>query len=71
MGKFADGGEASHDPGVDIVAAGGEQIIYPDQVKEAGHGDIEAGHKVLHQFVVNVRKNYIKTLSNLKPPKKN
>lgn len=66
--KFADGGETTDVP---IVAAGGEYILYPEQVREAGHGDLEAGHKVLNNLVLNIRKRNIRTLSKLKPPKMN
>lgn len=71
MGKFADGGseEQTGNGDVPIIAAGGEYVIHPDQVKEIGHGDLNAGHRVLDKFVLSVRKNHIETLKNLKPPK--
>jgi hypothetical protein len=67
MGRFAEGGETGDIP---IIAAGGEYVIHPDQVREVGHGDLEAGHKVLDQFVIHTRKKHIETLKKLKPPKK-
>jgi hypothetical protein len=67
--RFADGGEVPDDGGVDIIAAGGESILYPDQVRAVGHGDLDAGHKVLKQFVLHVRKQNIETLKKLKGPK--
>jgi len=64
--KFAEGGETDHVP---IVAAGGEFIIHPDIVKQVGHGDMATGHRVLDKFVLHTRKQHIKTLRKLKPPK--
>jgi ADP-ribose pyrophosphatase YjhB (NUDIX family) len=63
----AGGGEAS---GVPIVAAGGEYVLHPDQVREAGGGDLERGHKVLDEFVKRMRAELVKTLKNLPGPKK-
>jgi len=68
---FASGGTHRTAPGhVPIIAAGGEFIINPEVVRDVGHGDISAGHKVLDKFVMNVRKKYHQTLKNLPPPKK-
>lgn len=64
---FAEGGETAPTP---IIAAGGEYILSPDQVARIGGGDIDAGHKILDQFVLQVRKKHIDTLKSLKPPKK-
>lgn len=64
----ADGGEV--DEGTPIIAAGGEIVIPPDKIKEK-FGDIDKGHKALDQWVVETRKQHVKTLRNLKPPKKN
>ncbi len=63
----ADGGEVEDIP---IIAAGGEYVIHPEQVAEIGHGDMKAGHKALDLFVLKVRKEHIRTLKTLKPPKK-
>lgn len=66
---FADGGEAE-DTNVPIIAAGGEYILSPEQVIEIGHGDLNAGHRVLDKLVLRVRDEHIKTLRGLKPPKR-
>lgn len=72
MGKFADGGseEQTGNDDVPVIAAGGEWVLHPEQVKEVGHGDLAAGHRVLDRFVLSVRKKNIETLRGLKPPKK-
>ena len=67
-----EGGETGEEGGnghVPIIAAGGEYIIHPDAVKDIGHGDIKAGHKVLDKFVLSIRKKNIKILKNLPGPK--
>ena len=64
---MASGGKSS---GVPIVAAGGEFVLTPDQVREVGGGDLDTGHAVLDKFVLRMRKELIKTLKHLKPPKK-
>lgn len=53
-----------------IVAAGGEYVIPPSVVRSLGGGDMNAGHELLDKFVVLARKDLIKTLSKLPPPKK-
>lgn len=63
----AHGGASS---GVPIVAAGGEWVISPEQVKQVGNGDIDAGHRVLDAFVKRVRKELIGTLQKLPGPKR-
>jgi hypothetical protein len=35
-----------------------------------GNGDLETGHRVLDEFVKRMRKETVKTLQNLPPPKK-
>lgn len=65
--RKAGGGASS---GVPIVAAGGEHVLSPEQVREVGHGDIDLGHRVLDSFVLRVRKELIHTLKHLSPPKK-
>ena len=68
---LATGGEAGSDgPGVPIVAAGGEYVLSPEQVRMAGNGDLDTGHKVLDEFVKRSRKELVKTLKNLPGPKK-
>jgi len=67
---FADGGEAPEDQGhVQIIAAGYAYLVPPDVVR-IGHGSLTAGHKVLDAFVLHTRKENIKTLRKLPPPKK-
>jgi len=64
------GGASGHDGAtVPIVAAGGEFVIHPDDVREIGGGDIDVGHKVLDAFVKKIRAENIKTLKKLPPPK--
>lgn len=68
--KKQSGGEAEGgDSHVPIVAAGGEYIIHPEVVRDIGHGNLKAGHKVLDRFVLRVRKENIKTLKKLPGPK--
>ena len=57
------------DDHVPIIAAGGEYIVHPDVVKAVGGGDLSKGHRVLDKFVIHTRKQHIKTLRKLKPPK--
>lgn len=64
--KFAAGGA----PHVPIIAAGGEYAIPPHKVAEIGGGDMNRGHKILDHWVLSTRKQHIKTLRGLKPPKK-
>lgn len=61
------GGGAS---GVPIVAAGGEWVISPEQVKRVGNGDIDVGHRVLDAFVKKVRNELIGTLQKLPGPQR-
>lgn len=61
------GGEGS----VPIVAAGGEYVLSPDDVRFAGDGDMERGHKVLDEFVRRLRAEQIKTLEKLPGPARN
>lgn len=55
---------------VPIVAAGGEYVLSPKQVMEAGNGDLDMGHRVLDEFVKRMRFKTIKTLKALPGPKK-
>jgi len=64
------GGADGEDQGVPIVAAGGEYVLSPDQVRLAGNGDLDVGHKVLDEFVKRSRRELVKTLKNLPGPKK-
>ena len=65
-GKAA-GGEADAVP---IVAAGGEYVLSPEEVRKVGNGDLETGHKVLDAFIKRYRKETIDTLKKLPGPKK-
>lgn len=65
--KFADGGGVEP---VDIVAAGGEIVIPPDRVQEAGGGDIDHGHAILDAMVKHVRSKTIKQLKSLPGPQR-
>lgn len=64
--KFARGGESDPTP---IIAAGGEISIPPHAIAER-FGDLDKGHKALDQWVIDTRKQHVKTLRGLKPPKK-
>ena len=56
---------------VEIVAAGGEYVITPENVADRiGGGDVDAGHKNLDEFVKDYRAKTIKTLSKLPGPKR-
>lgn len=66
--QFANGGEVPTE--VPIVVAGGEFILSPEQVAAVGKGDMKAGHDKLDKMVLDTRKHHIKTLRNLKPPKR-
>lgn len=65
--KFAEGGGIGKP--TPIVAAGGEIVIPPDKIMDR-FGDLDKGHKALDSWVVSTRQQHIKTLSSLKPPKK-
>jgi hypothetical protein len=69
---LAKGGNAGGDKGdgVPIVAAGGEYVLHPDQVRHAGGGDLDTGHKVLDEFVKRMRAELVKTLKKLPGPRK-
>lgn len=55
---------------VPIVAAGGELVYSPEEVTMIGGGNLDDGHKVLDQFVTQLRAQTVKTLKNLPGPKK-
>lgn len=58
------------EPGVEIVAAGGEYVISPLNVARIGGGDVDRGHKTLDEFVVQYRAKTVATLKSLPGPKK-
>lgn len=65
------GGRAEGDDrGVPIVAAGGEYVLSPAQVRAVGNGDGELGARVLDEFVKRSRARNIKTLQRLPGPAK-
>jgi hypothetical protein len=64
-GKAHGGSAANH---VAIVAAGGEYVLTPDEVRMAGDGDLERGHRVLDEFIKRYRQKTIKTLQKLPGP---
>jgi hypothetical protein len=68
MPHKAYGGAA--DEGVPIVAAGGEYVLSPEEVKYAGEGDLDAGHKALDEFVKRQRAKTVNTLKKLPGPKR-
>ena len=65
-GARASGGKTP----VEIVAAGGEYVISPEDVTHLGEGDIDHGHEILDEFVKNYRKKTIDTLKKLPGPKR-
>lgn len=62
-----DGGATSAVP---IVAAGGEFVYSPDEVRQIGAGDLDTGHKILDEFVKQYRQKTVKTLQKLPGPRK-
>lgn len=58
-----------HEP-VEIVAAGGEYVISPENIIRIGGGNIDRGHSVLDDFVKKYRGRTIQTLKNLPGPKR-
>jgi len=64
---MASGGKTS---GVPIVAAGGEHVLTPDEVRAIGDGDLDRGHRVIDKWVLKVRAELIKTLKHLEPPRR-
>jgi len=65
-GGHASGGSTNSVP---VVLAGGEHVLSPEDVRAAGGGDMEAGHRALDAFVVQYRKKLIDTLKKLPPPR--
>lgn len=66
----AEGGEIHDGNSVPIVAAGGEYVLSPDEVRKVGDGDLEIGHRVLDEFVNRSRAETVKTLKALPGPRK-
>jgi len=65
-GARASGGRAP----VEVVVAGGEYVITPEEVTQLGNGDIDHGHEILDHFVTGYRKKTIETLKKLPGPKR-
>lgn len=59
----------SEQPGVEIVAAGGEYVVSPETVQKMW-GDSDRGHSELDQFVKSYREKTVQTLKKLPGPKK-
>lgn len=66
----AAGGHVGQPKGVDIMAAGGEHVIGPEEVAWIGHGDVKLGHEILDELVEQVRAKNIKDLKKLPRPVK-
>ncbi len=71
--KYADGGNVGQP--VDIVTAGGEMLMHPEDVQYAslannGDGSLRDGHNLLDAWVKQERKNSIAALKKLPGPKK-
>ena len=66
------GGKVPEDHGgpIDIMAAGGEHVLTPEEVTRIGAGNLERGHAILDQFVKEVRKRNIRDLQKLPGPVK-
>lgn len=69
---FADGGEVmpGMEPDAEIVAAGGEFVLSPEDVAAVGGGDVERGHAILDSFVKQIRSKTIRQLKRLPGPRK-
>lgn len=67
-GEMARGGQPA--PPVPIIAAGGEYVVHPDDVRNLGGGDLDEGHKILDSFVKKMRAKTVQTLRKLPGPKK-
>src|SRR5262249_41748133 len=78
MPKIATGGKAEGDgigEPVPIAAAGGEEVLSPDEImnwmaKNGMKPDLKKGHAALDKWVVENRKEHIKTLKKLPGPAK-
>jgi hypothetical protein len=64
----AKGGKTGND--VKVVVAGGEYTLTPEEVTAAGDGDMDRGHRVLDDFVKQMRGHIVKTMSKLPGPKR-
>lgn len=66
------GGARGDEPGkpTDVIVAGGEFVLSPDQVMEVGQGSLKNGHAILDAWVKANRQKHIKVLKGLPPPAK-
>lgn len=55
---------------IDIIAAGGEHVMSPQDILVVGDGDVQLGHALMDNLILQQRKKHIKTLKALKPPAK-
>lgn len=55
---------------VPIIAAGGEYVVSPADVRALGSGNMRKGHEILDAFVLHVRKSTADTMRKLPGPKK-
>lgn len=53
---------------VPVAIAHGEFCVAPADVKRIGGGDIDRGHKILDEWVMQLKADHIKTLQGLEPP---
>jgi hypothetical protein len=58
------------DTPAEIVAAGGEYVISPENVARLGGDDMDRGHAVLDDFVKKMRAKTVDTLKKLPGPRK-
>jgi hypothetical protein len=72
MPKISSGGGQGGHAGnaVPVVVAGGEFTVPAHIVEAIGGGDVKRGHRVLDAWVMNIRRDHIKTLRGLPPPAK-
>lgn len=52
-----------------ILAAGGEFVVHPDDVRRVGGGSLSRGHSILDRWVVHERKKVTKKMASLPGPK--
>lgn len=65
---LAKGGKTEDKGGVPVVIAGGEYVLTPDEVRAAGGGDLDTGHRVLDEYILRTRKELVETLKKLPGP---
>jgi|SRR5579871_1148163 len=73
QGAMPYGGHAAGGPvsgHVPVAVAGGEYSLNPTEVRFAGMGDLDAGHRALDDWILRTRADHIKTLKGLKQPQR-